>query len=230
MARLRGAPVHRPVGAEGWPLLNERLFGSHAAGGQHCPFQPGALPWSWAETFEGEGPLCLEIGFNRGHFLTQLAQRWPHARIVGIEIRQKFAWRLTHLIAKDDEGPRNVRLLWADARQTVPEIFAPQSVQHIFINFPDPWWKARHAKRRLVSEDFAQILYRVLAPGGRIWVKSDVQAIADEIEESLAACPGLSPKLPFGEADLPPTYRELRCLREGLPIIRYWVERAEGEP
>lgn len=225
MPRLRGAPTQPPSGDAAWPLLNEALFGSNWRGGHDCAIRSEVLPWDWSKAFGREAPRTLEIGFNRGMFLSALAARWPDHDHVGIEIRRKFCWRLAQVVAEHPEGPRNLRLLWADAQLVTAALFVPGSLAHVFVNFPDPWWKRKHAKRRLVNEDFAQVLHRQLQPGGWVWVKSDVPAIAEEIGESLAATPGFGPRVPFGLDDLPLTYRETSCLRAGLPIERYKVQR-----
>ena len=221
MPRVRGPMAARPEG-DG-PLLNARLFGDHDRGGYDVAVSPDALPWSWPATFGREAPLTLEIGFNRGKFLSELAQAWPDHDHVGIEVSRRFAWRLHHLLSA--HGPENVRIVWADARAATPALFQPGSLQAVFINFPDPWWKKRHHKRRLVQGPFAAQLAELLAPGGRVWVKSDVADIAAEIDESLAAVPAFGDRTTFGVDDLPLTFREVRCVRTGLPIHRFHYTR-----
>ena len=108
---------------------------------------------------------------------------------------------------------------------TAGALFPPGSLDGVYINFPDPWWKKRHAKRRLVTMDFAAELAAMLHPGGRIWVKSDVPAIADEFAEAFADVPSLSAPVPFEQATLPLTHRETACVAQGLPIVRYHVTR-----
>ena len=121
--------------------------------------------------------------------------------------------------------PRNCRIVWGDGKLLSAAMFDDGTVADIYINFPDPWWKAKHAKRRLVDDGFATMLARLLAPGASIWVKSDVPAIAQEIGEALATAPGLRGPLPFGENDLPLSYRERSCLALGLAIERFRYER-----
>ena len=103
-------------------------------------------------------------------------------------------------------------------------IIAPGTLENIYINFPDPWWKRRHVKRRLVDSRFATELALLLRPGGRVWVKSDVPAIAAEIEQALASVVSISTPRPFEADALPHTHREKSCLRAGLPITRYRVQ------
>jgi hypothetical protein len=181
MPRLRGPAPAEPTGDAAWPILNDRLFGAQVRGGHSMVPDPAAVPVDWDAVF-GE-----------------LAERWPDHDHVGVELRRRFCWRLAQQMAAAD-GPRNVRLVWADAKLVIPAAFAPGSLQAIFINFPDPWWKRRHSKRRLVDLDFATVLTDRLALGGHVWVKSDVPAIAEEIREALVAVDRLGEPAPFGAA------------------------------
>lgn len=223
MPRLRGPQIAEPDAASAWLMLNASLFGDNQQGGYDVVVQPDVLPYDWAATFGRTAPRTLEIGFNRGRFLRELADRWPDHDHVGIEVRRRYVYRFAQLHGQGEA--RNLRVIWADAKRITGPLFAEQPLAAIFINFPDPWWKKRHHKRRLVQTDFAAQMCSLLAPGGRIWVKSDVPAIAGEIDDVLGATAGLGDRQPFGEADLPLTHREVRCLREGLPITRFSYAR-----
>jgi len=226
MARIRG-PLLRPLEGEArWPILNELLFGSMERGGHDTVPQALALPVRWAEVFGRDAPRTLEIGFNRGRFLRDLARQAPERDHVGIEIRRRYTWRVAYEMGQAGE-PRNCRVVWGDAKLVAPAIFARGQVADIYINFPDPWWKAKHAKRRLVDTDFGAALVELLSPGGGLWVKSDVPAIAGEIREALLALPGLRGPIEFGQEDLPLSYRERRCLAQGLPITRFRFQSTE---
>jgi hypothetical protein len=148
----------------------------------------------------------------------------PERDHIGIEIRRRYAWRVAYELGRDD-GPRNCRIIWGDAKLLSGGLFDDTTVADIYINFPDPWWKAKHAKRRLVDDGFAAMLARLLQPGASIWVKTDVPAIGQEITEALASVPGLEGPVPFGQDDLPLSYRERSCLALGLPIDRFRFTR-----
>lgn len=218
MPRMRGPVQDEPTGKT---LLNGHLFGSQATGGNNVTVRREVLPFDWATVFGREAPRTLEIGFNRGRFLTELASRWPEHDHIGIEIRRRYCWRLANLIDRDPDSAQNVRLVWADAKRVTADLLPPGSLQAIFVNFPDPWWKRRHEKRRLVRPDYARELHDLLRDGGEVWVKSDVAAIAEEIDASLAGTPGLEGPFPFGADDLPLTYREVKCVAAGMPIHRF---------
>ena len=111
--------------------------------------------------------MAMEIGFNRGRFLRGLAEKFPERNLVGIEIQRRFVWRLANQLGRDG-GPKNIRVLWADAKAVSRSLFPESMFSDIYITFPDPWWKRRHVKRRLVDTDFATELNRVLRPGGVI--------------------------------------------------------------
>ncbi|MBU0549889.1 tRNA (guanosine(46)-N7)-methyltransferase TrmB [Myxococcota bacterium] len=222
MPRMRGGVFEKPQGPSARFCLNGLLFGDQARGGHDTHPDPALLPFDWAGVFGRRAPLALEIGFNRGRFLRALAERFPERDHVGIEIRRRYPWVLAHTLA--EAGPENVRIIWGDGKALLPSLFGEGSVSHLYINFPDPWWKSRHAKRRLVDSTFAARTHELLAPEGRVWVKSDVPAIAEEIQAALETTPLRGP-IPFEEADLPLTHRERRCLQQGLPITRYAFEK-----
>jgi len=225
MPRLRGPITNKPDGPAAWSMLNSTLFGDNGCGGYNVVVRPEALPFDWVETFGRSARLGLEIGFNRGVFLRGLAEKFPDRDFIGIEVRRRYVWRLTHHLGEDADAPRNLRLIWADAKQVTDPLFPPGTVDDIFVTFPDPWWKKRHAKRRLVSTNYAAELASLLPVGGQIWVKTDVPAIAEEIRESLASVSTLGGPTPFNVDDLPLTHREGRCLEQGLAIYRFRVEK-----
>jgi len=227
MPRVKG-PLRRPLeGADEWPILNRMLFGDPDLGGHHQVPLPTSVPVDWANVFGRSGPVTLEIGFNRGRFLRALARLQPERDHVGVEIRRRYAWLVAHEMGRD-EGPENARLVWGDAKLVSPAIAPPGGFADVYINFPDPWWKKKHTKRRLVNDEFASALTDLLAPGGSLWIKSDVAAIAEEIEAAFAAEPRLYGPTPFSAEDLPPSFREARCLEMGLPIYRFRFTRGEA--
>lgn len=225
MSRLRGPKTVMPEGEAARRFLNVRLFGAADVGGHHVALQSDVGPFDWAAEFGRDAPRTLEIGFNRGRFIQHMAAAWPDHDHVGIEIQRRFAWLLANRIVEEGSAPENLRIIWADAKLVTQALFEPQSLDAIFINFPDPWWKKRHHKRRLVDESFAQDLARLLVPGGRVWVKSDVPDIAGEIDQALASVASLEGPHPFEEDTLPLTFREVKCVRQGLPITRFWYTR-----
>ena len=220
MSRLRGPKAVRPQ-SESSILLNQTLFGGHERGGKTVDPSLAEVPIDWAAVFGQSGPLALEIGFNRGVFLESLARVEPATNVLGIEIQRRFCWRLANLLADASDAPPNIRLVWADAKLVTNTLLSPGSVKDIYINFPDPWWKKRHHKRRLVDTSYAAELVEVLSPGGEIWVKSDVEAIANEIQVALEGQPQLQRSKPYEASSKPFTHREQKCVDQGMSIYRY---------
>ncbi len=220
MSRLRGPKAIRP-NSESNILLNQTLFGGHEKGGKTVDPSSAEVPINWATIFGQAGPLSIEIGFNRGVFLESLAHREPEVNLLGIEIQRRYCWRLANLFAEATDSPSNIRLIWADAKLVTDTLLAPGSVQDIYINFPDPWWKKRHHKRRLVDTSYAAELVNILKPGGEIWVKSDVQDIADEIRVALEQQTELTLSQPYEASSKPFTHREQKCTEQGMAIYRY---------
>ena len=116
----------------------------------------------WREIFGREAPLFVELGTGKGDFISQMAEREPAVNFIGIEKQQD--------------------VLIAAAK--LENIFAPGEVTRFFVNFCDPWPKARHAKRRLTHRSFLLRYKALLAPGGSLFFKTDNRALFDfSIEE-----------------------------------------------
>ena len=182
---------------------------------------PAAPPW--ATVFGRDAPLEVELGFGRPHFLLERAAEAPHHDIVGIEWKGKWpqaVWR------KQERGlAGNVRALHGNAWLLFGGLFAEESLQSIYLNFPDPWWKAKHKKRRIVQDSFAALLSSRLQPGGMMLIQTDVASLLEEYLERLEAQPALVN--PFGRGRLAArkpvgasSHREKKCRSDGVPIFR----------
>ncbi len=178
----------------------------------------------WGEIFardvDSAPPLVVEIGFGRGEFLLDLAARAPRVAHVGVEYSFKRVLKVARRLARTPL--RNVRLLEARGELLVDELLPAGSVSVFWINFPDPWPKKRHARRRLVQPAFVSALARRLVPGGHLEIATDDPAYAEEIDAVLSGEPLL-------ENALAPE-RFLRDIagRTQTAYEREW--RAEGRP
>ncbi|HXI59899.1 MAG TPA: hypothetical protein VNO55_27720 [Polyangia bacterium] len=169
--------------------------------------------------------LEVELGSAEAHFLMDRANGHPGRSCVGIEIRREVVARANK--ACQAAGLTNVHSVFANISVDMPRLFAPGSVQRFFLNFPDPWWKSRQHKRRVVSAGLIADMVQALAPGGEIFVQTDIFAIA---LEAMAALEGEgSGRLrnaagdwsfyrdnPFAAC----SRRERQCQGEGTPIWR----------
>ena len=165
-------------------------------------------------------PLVLEIGFGRGEFLFELARASPDRAFLGVEYSSKRVLKTARRLARTDA--RNVRLLLASAEEAVAELLPPCSIDAVWINFPDPWPKKRHHRRRLLQPAFVQQLLRRLVSGAALHVATDHAGYAEFIDEVLSA-----------ERLLENLAAPARWLPEvnGRPATAYELEwRAEGRP
>ena len=164
-----------------------------------------------------DAPLVVEIGFGRGEFLMDLAADAPRTAFLGVEYSFKRTLKLARRIARTPLV--NVRLVCATAEQVVGEVLPDASVSCFWINFPDPWPKKRHARRRLLQPDFVSALAERLQPGGVLNVATDHPDYALWIDEVLAASAlenAYAPE-PFRRQvdDRKPTAYELKWRAEG---------------
>lgn len=173
----------------------------------------------------GEGDLELEIGFGRGRFLIERAQAAPGSRVLGIEIKAKWA----HLVEERRKrlGLTQAVALWGDARTILPRSGPDGVLARVFVHFPDPWWKKRHAKRRVVDEGFVEQLARLLRPGGELFVQTDVEDRAAAMAERIAAVPAFAVEAGFAHENVygARSNREVRAAEDGLPVHRVIARR-----
>jgi tRNA (guanine-N7-)-methyltransferase len=127
----------------------------------------------------------LEIGFGRGEFLLAMAESSPEIDFVGIEISFKRTLKMARKVARAKLG--NVRLLEARAQVVLSQLFLPGGLGEIWLNFSDPWPKARHAHRRLIQPEFVLDAARALESGGVFYVVTDDVRYANQIDGVLAA-------------------------------------------
>jgi tRNA (guanine-N7-)-methyltransferase len=131
--------------------------------------------------------LTVDLGFGRGELLLDLAQSQPDAALLGVEYSFKRVLKLARRLARTQL--RNVRLVCDTAEAIVGDRLAPGSVHAFWVNFPDPWPKKRHHRRRLLQPAFVRQLALRLEPGGLLHVATDHEGYAEAIAEVLAGEP-----------------------------------------
>ena len=144
--------------------------------------EPTAYKGRWKELFENKGEIHIEVGMGKGRFLNEMARRNPHINYIGIEM---YSSVLLRAIQKMEADPLpNLKFICEDAR-ILPEVFEKGEVDHIYLNFSDPWPKDRHAKRRLPSRQFLARFDQILKADGRISFKTDNRDLFDFAVEEL---------------------------------------------
>jgi len=180
-------------------------------------------PVPWTTLFGNAHPVEVEIGFGKGLFLTTSGVARPDTNFFGVEIVRKYQLYATERVALRQLP--NVRTCCADAKRILREVVLPESVAIVHVFFPDPWWKNKHKKRLLFTEEFAQLVLRVLKPGGVLHFVTDVKGYFEMVTEMLAGVLAFKlldpPEENTPEHDMDYlTNFERKFRREGRPIHR----------
>ncbi|MBC8286582.1 MAG: tRNA (guanosine(46)-N7)-methyltransferase TrmB [Nitrospinae bacterium] len=141
----------------------------------------------WQGQFDNSQPIKLEIGFGMGDFLIEMATREPHSNFIGIDFSQdgirKLLARIKNLSLK------NIRVVYGDVREKIPLLFHDDELDTVYVNFPDPWPRRRHFKRRLIKPKLVKLVAQKLAPEGCVYLATDSEPYAREISEYFNAEP-----------------------------------------
>ena len=108
---------------------------------------------NWETVFSEKNPLHIEVGMGKGRFLMDMARLHPNVNYIGIEMYDSVLLRAVQKreeMHEEGDNLPNLLFMRMDARE-LPLVFGEGEVQKIYLNFSDPWPKARHAKRRLTS-------------------------------------------------------------------------------
>lgn len=193
---------------------------------------PPMPQWSkvYAEPFL---PLHLDLGSGNGQFLLQMAQKNKDWNYLGLEIREPLVERANHW--KDEFGLTNIYFFHGQAHIVLRPLLESLPIgvlQFVSINFPDPWFKRRHHKRRLVTPELVQTLATYLPPQGKVFIQTDVEELSKNIcslfskDSKFQIVDEMLERNPFGI----PTERENSVIRLGRNIYRTIFERRTEVP
>jgi len=195
----------------------------------------GPLP-PLAELFADPAlPLHLDIGCARGRFLLALAPLEPESNHLGLEIRRPLVQAAE--ADRRRQGLANLRFLYGNANVNLPDwlVRLPAGqLELVTLQFPDPWFKLRHRKRRVLQPALLLALAGALAPGRALFLQSDVEALITPMRQLVEASGAFAaaPAQECGAAVNPlpvATERERHVLAEGLPVHRSLYRRS-GAP
>lgn len=184
---------------------------------------------AWSKEHSLELPAEIEIGSNRGCFLMGLARR-KDATILGIELKAALCRTAARKLER--EGLNNGHVIHADAKLALPILFKPGTVSAIYVLFPDPWWKKRHARRRLLDDAFFEMIHTFLKNDGVFVLKTDVLDYFDAVEEYLKASPAyefIDIQSVHGSDTWTLSTRERHCLEDGLPYKQLAVRKVDHQ-
>ena len=183
-----------------------------------------AVP-DWSQIYRNVSqPLHLDIGCARGKFLLQMAPLQPDWNFLGVEIREALVIEANQ--QRDRLALTNLHFLFGNMNST-PLLFLnslPATLTRVSIQFPDPWFKQRHSKRRVVQPELVTALGEVLSLQGQILLQSDVELVAQEMSDRFLENPRfqkthIEPWLTFNPFPVS-TERENACLNLERPVYR----------
>ena len=146
-------------------------------------YQAPIDPIDWEKIYvNANQPLLLDIGCARGQFLIEMAQLEPNCNFLGLEIREPLVEAANKI--RSELGLTNLHYIFCNANTSLKPILSslPQGIlQRVTIQFPDPWFKNRHAKRSVAQPELVAELADYLAPGGTVFLQSDVKFVEIEM-------------------------------------------------
>ena len=205
------------------------------AANRFCIQEPKEFKGRWREVFGNASPIHIEVGMGKGRFLMELADLHPEINYIGIEMYSSVLVRALEKAEEKQAGKSacNFRFIRMDARE-LPEVFAPEEVSKIYLNFSDPWPKDRHAKRRLTSAEFLRRYEQILSPDAQIEFKTDNPSLfAFSLEQAgsagwkiLAFTDDLHHDSRMNEGNVMTEYEE-KFSAEGNPIHKLIMQRRD---
>ena len=192
---------------------------------------PMPIP-DWQEIYQNKDlPIHLDIGCARGRFLLSMAEQNRDVNYLGIEIREPLVESANK--ERDRLGLTNLHYLFGNMNSSAEILLKSlpaNSLNTISVQFPDPWFKKKHNKRRVVQPDLVKVLVDYLANGGEVFLQSDVKEVAVEMRDRFIADSRLVRQHsdewlavnPFPV----PTERELYVLKQNLPVYRVLLQKS----
>jgi tRNA (guanine-N7-)-methyltransferase len=144
---------------------------------------PAEAP-NWADVFsDARLPLHLDIGCGKGDFVREMAGLVPDWNFLGLEIREPLVERA--LIRRDQAMQRNLHFVFCNANNSLKPLLESWPggcpLQVVSIQFPDPWFKKRHQKRRVVQPELVEALVALMPVGAMVWLQSDIEEVGVEM-------------------------------------------------
>lgn len=181
-------------------------------------------PQRWEQIVPADHPhVELEVGSGKGLFLQVAGAAFPERHYVGIELAAKFANRAAKRVAK--AGLNNVVMLRGDAQRFLRDVVPDSSLMRLHVYFPDPWWRNKHKKRRVLNDQALRDIERSLRPGGELHFWTDVLDYYEHIcgrvmEITRLAGPRFVPQRTASHSMDYTTHFERRARTHGQPVYR----------
>ncbi len=188
-------------------------------------YQTPVNPIDWDNIYLNVNqPLLLDIGCARGQFLMDMAQLQPNCNFLGLEIREPLVETANEMRAELELT--NLHYIFCNANNSLQPLLSslPKGIlQRVTIQFPDPWFKNRHAKRRVAQPELVSELADYMTPGGVVFLQSDVKFVEQEMCERFEENSAFQRESKEWLAENPfpvATERELFTLGKHEPVYR----------
>ena len=166
-------------------------------------------------------PLHIDIGCARGRFILKMAAAEPAWNFLGVEIREPLVEEANRIGVEN--ALTNLHYKFCNAMLLLDKLLEklpPGLLQTVTIQFPDPWFKKKHAKRRMVNRELVDTVVEKLAEDGRVFVQTDIEFLADEMFELFRKAENLR-EIKVTENPFPvKTEREAAVEEKSLPVYR----------
>jgi tRNA (guanine-N7-)-methyltransferase len=184
-------------------------------------------PTDWDALFGRKAPLIVEIGFGNASHLLHLAHTHPEANVLGVEVSHPSVKRAGKKIS--GSGLQNVRAAYGSAEGLLWLTLLPASISQLHINFPDPWPKGGHHRRRLINDTFLHLAATRMLPGAKLFVATDHPDYQPVVTDCLTRTPYFTSRLPTIYTTHQPdrfiTKYEAKAAAEGRTSFYYSFER-----
>jgi tRNA (guanine-N7-)-methyltransferase len=150
--------------------------------------------FSSSECFGNDNPICIEYCSGNGNWIVERAQQMPHKNWVAVEMKFKRVQKIWS--KKQNHHLHNLFIFCGEALEATRRFINDASVEEVYVNFPDPWPKKRHAKNRLIQEPFISEVQRILKPSGSLTLVTDDIPYSEQMIETVLAEKSFSSRCP----------------------------------
>lgn len=175
----------------------------------------------WKDVFQNDNPIYLEIGIGNGEFIIWLAKNNENANYIGIDVSKEIFRKAVGRVRKS--GLKNIRLMRVEGTEFLCKYLSAESLNGVYINFPDPWFKKDHKERRLINEFSLYLISDRLKIGGFFIMVTDNEDYAHDVLNLFKKFDNFQPLWDSGIRNSYPEYYKTKYARKwlalGLPIF-----------
>ena len=164
-------------------------------------------PINPASLFNRDAPVWMEIGFGNGDSLLAMAKQNPDVNLIGVETHTPGIGQA--LMGIEAAQLSNVRLIQYDAMDVLQNMLVPRTLAKVLLFFPDPWRKKRHHKRRIVQQEFLNIVASRLQSEGLLHCATDWADYAEWMKREFSLNPAYTNTAGYGKVAPRPNWRPL---------------------